>query len=471
MKRSLFFLFSLLFWVSNSEGKVKLSSVLGNHMVLQQHSLVKLSGRADLNATVKIITSWDNKTYLASVEKDGTWNVEVVTQAAGGPYTITFNDGDLLTLCDIYLGEVWLCSGQSNMAMPMKGFGAQPVFQSNEVIANVDERLPIRLFTVERAASKTRLDECKGDWKLHTSENVADFSATAYFFGYQLYRSLHVPIGLIQTSWGGSKIESWMSPESLDIYPEISRKHLMDNVTPEQPHRLASMLYNAMLYPLKDVCFKGWIWYQGEANRNDADLYQKLLCTFVEDWRTLFKKKDLPFYYVQIAPFDYKEKPLSGALLREAQFNCEKKIPHSGMTVLMDAGDSACIHPAHKQKAGERLAYWALSKTYEKKAIGAASPRYVSKQINGSKVTLFFENAFLGLTSYGETLSCFEVAGEDGVYYQAEARIVNKSSVEVWSKKVVCPAAVRYAFKDYVKGDLYGTNGLPVSSFRTEPHF
>lgn len=470
MKKIFIFLLCIFLGQGYSEGKIKLPNIFGSHMVLQQQSQVKVWGTATPGSEVKILTSWNNQIYRTYTRKDGQWQTEIATSQAGGPHTITFDDGNILTLNDIYLGEVWLCSGQSNMAMPMKGFTAQPVIHSNEVIANVDECVPIRMFTVERTTSKTLSNDCKGSWQLHTSENVANFSATAYFFGNQLYQSLHVPIGLVHSSWGGSKIEAWMSPESLKAHPEISQEHLKGESYPQNPHRAASMLYNAMLYPLKDFYFKGWIWYQGEANRNDATLYQKLMCTFANDWRNLFGKKNLPFYYTQIAPFGGDSQPM-GALLREAQFNCEKQIPHSGMAILMDAGDEHCIHPPFKQEAGQRLAYWVLSQTYEKKGIVAAAPRYLSKQINGSKILLSFENASMGLTSYGKPLSYFEIAGEDGIYYQAKAKIIKKSYVEVWSENVPRPVAVKYAFKDYVKGDLYGISGLPVSSFRTEPYF
>lgn len=221
---------------------------------------------------------------------------------------IKFNDGDILELSDVYLGEVWLCSGQSNMEMPIKGFTGQPVDESTETVANARPDIPIRLFNVRRNPSKQPLEDCVGKWGLNSAENVSDFSATAYFFGFQLYKTLNIPIGLVNSSWGGSSIQAWMTSEALVQYPEISQKHLTDNSKVEKPHIVASMLYNGMINPIKDYSYKGVIWYQGEANRRNPSQYEALFKTFVENWRTQLNNEGLPFYYVQIAPHCYEDK-------------------------------------------------------------------------------------------------------------------------------------------------------------------
>ncbi|WP_346696167.1 sialate O-acetylesterase [Barnesiella viscericola] len=473
MKRFYYLLLSLIsLYPTVCMGEIKLPSILGNHMVLQQQSTVKLWGKSN-QKQIKIQTSWDHQTYQAKTNPSGDWEIEIKTGSAGGPYTIKFNDGDVVELEDIYLGEVWFCSGQSNMEMPVKGFYGQPVFHSMETISNAQADTPIRLFTVNRNPVRQKQDDYHmSAWVTHTSEQVADFSAVAYFFGQQLYNTLRVPIGLIHSSWGGSNIQSWMSSESLQMYPEISQKHLQENGEIKSPNLAAAMLYNGMAYPFRKFKIKGVIWYQGESNRDKPQQYLSLFKTFVQDWRNLFQNEDLPFYYVQIAPFRYeKNDGISSALLREAQFLGQQQICNVKMAVTMDIGDEYCIHPAQKQKVGQRLAYLALNHTYGEKGIKGDSPSYKSQEIKENKIILSFDEVSLGLTSYNKPLTLFEITGEDGVYHPAQARIVNYNQVEVWNDSIKNPVAVRYAFKNYVIGELFGTNGSAVSSFRTDANF
>lgn len=449
--------------------KVKLPSIISDRMVLQQKTKVKLWGQTDKKGSIVVSTSWNSRKYKSRISEDGNWELTIETDDAGGPYNITFNDGDILKLNDIYLGEVWLCSGQSNMEMPVKGFTGQPVDRSTETIANARQDIPIRLFNVSKKSSKTPLEDCTGKWGVNSPENVSNFSATAYFFGIQLYKTLNIPIGLINASWGGSYIQSWMTSESLKQYPEISQKHLTDTSELQWPHLYASMLYNGMINPIKDYSYKGVIWYQGESNKNNPSQYESLFKTFINNWRTQFNNKDLPFYYVQIAPYCYENKDSVGsALLRQAQLNCEKAIPNVGMAVTMDIGNETCIHPSRKMEVGNRLAYLALSKTYRIKGIYGESPRYSSHEIKENKIILSFERAPLGITSNYKPLHDFEIAGKDGIFYPAEAKIVNRTQVEVWNNNVKTPTTVRYGYKNYVEGCLFGVNGLPVPSFITE---
>ncbi len=449
--------------------KVILPSIISDHMVLQRNSNVKLWGYSDSKEFIEVFTSWNSKVYKAQINSSGYWELTVETGDAGGPYNIKFNDGNIHKLSDIYLGEVWLCSGQSNMEMPIKGFSGQPVENSTETIVNARPDTPIRLFSVSKNPSKKALDDCQGKWNVNTPENVSDFSATAYFFGLQLYRTLNIPIGLVNSSWGGSKIQSWMTTETLKTYPEISLNHLRDDSKVDKPQWAASMLYNGMINPIKKFSFKGVIWYQGESNRDNPSQYESLFKTFVNDWRTQLNNVELPFYYVQIAPHCYENKDSIGtAKLREAQYNCEKNIPNVAMVVTLDIGNETCIHPSQKMEVGNRLAYLALSKTYNIKGIIGESPRYISHEIKGNRIILSFERAPLGLTSKYKPLRDFEIAGRDSVFYTAKARIVNRKLVEVYSENVKEPVIVRYGYKNYVEGSLWGTNGLPVSSFITE---
>ena len=469
MKKICIIIFLLLSIEHYCEGKIKLPAILSSHMVLQQQTNVELWGWGDVGKTITIKPSWNNKSYETSVLSDGTWSIDITTIEAGGPYTIIFNDGETIELTDVYLGEVWLCSGQSNMEMPVKGYLGQPVLNSTATIANADSELPVRLFTVEKKPSKDMLEDCNGKWRLNNSESVAEFSATAYFFGLQLYKSLKVPIGLVHSSWGGSVIQAWMPAKTLHNFPEISQTHLTESSEIKKPNSVASMLYNGMIHPIKNMTFRGVIWYQGESNRYNPEQYERLFPIFVKAWRSVFRNTNLPFCYAQIAPYSYKNSnAITGALIREVQYKCEKLIPNVAMAVLMDSGNETCIHPANKKIAGQRLAYLALHHVYDQKAIPANSPRFSSKQSEGKKLILSFDNAPDGITSYGKPLELFEIAGADNVFYPAKARIINRSKVEVWSPEVEEPQEVRYAFKNFTTGDLFGVNGLPVSSFRTD---
>lgn len=445
--------------------KVKLPAVLSDHMVLQQQEIVRLWGVSSACVTVEVSPSWDEKVYEAQSSSDGKWWVELETPSAGGPYVIRFNDGEIVELKDVYIGEVWLCSGQSNMEMPLKGYVGQPVSGSTETIADANPEWPIRLFTVERNPAEDVQEDCKGVWRSNTPEHAANFSAVAYYFGLRLFRSLRVPIGLVNASWGASNIQTWMSAEALASYPEEVKKHSASAEVQKQ----ASLLYNGMIHPLEHVVWKGVIWYQGEANRKDAKMYKSLFPSFVKDWRQLFGQEQLPFYYVQIAPFGYGDpQAVESALLREAQYDCEAIVPDVAMAVTMDIGNKTCIHPEKKKEVGDRLAFLALNKTYGESGIPAWSPRFSSVGSKGNRMVLSFERVPMGLTSYGQPLRCFEIIDETGLHYVAQARIVGKDKVEVWNERVDCPVAVRYAFRNFVQGDLFGVNGMPVSSFRTD---
>lgn len=453
------------FNLSTLYAEVKLPSVFGDNMVLQQQTEVAVWGKASPNSTVTVKTSWNGKTYTVKAGGDGKWKTKVATPAAGGPYTLTVSDGKPVVIKNVMIGEVWVCSGQSNMEMPMKGYRNQPVTGSNEFIATSSNN-QIRLITVPRLASLVPLDDFSGSWKLCEPENVAEFSATAYFFGLMLNRVLNVPVGLICTSWGGTRIEPWMSEEGLKPFDWVK---LPDKtVVPEKlSQQTPTVLFNAMINPVAGYGIRGAIWYQGEANRNEPAQYQKLMPGLALNWRSVWGVGDFPMFYVQIAPYDYGPTGLNSAFLREAQLKAAKAIPNFGMACIMDTGEKDCIHPANKKAAGDRLAYLALVKTYGKKGFACEGPVLKEMKTEGSMVYLTFDNAPNGLTSFGKELSCFEVAGANRRFYPAKAFITN-AGVTVFSPLVSQPVAVRYAFKDFIVGDLFNTEGLPASSFRTD---
>lgn len=459
-------LFLLLISHQDVVSKVTLPGILSSGMVLQQNSKVKLWGWSDSNKSIRIKTSWTNAEFVADVH-DGKWEIFVDTDKAGGPYKITFNDGEILELNDIYLGEVWLCSGQSNMEMPLCGFMGQPVINSIKTIANANPSVPIRLFNVKKCSATDEQIDCQGEWMLNTPDNVSGFSAVAYYYGLQLYQSLNVPIGLVCSSWGGTIIQAWMSKPTIhNNYPKTNLSHLKDKSVLKKPY--SCTLYNGMIYPLKDFVFRGVIWYQGESNKYNVHEYKSLFQDFVNDWRKLFKNDTLPFYYAQIAPYKYNDKNgIESALVREAQFESERTVSNVKMAVLMDIGDEHCIHPAYKNTVGDRLAFLALHHTYNT-GVYADSPRFKSIQIKDNRILIDFEDAPLGITSFGKQIKNFEIAGDDGVFYPAKALIVDRKYVEIWNDKIKKPFNIRYAFKNYVCGELFGMNGMPVSSFRTD---
>ncbi|AZI26926.1 sialate O-acetylesterase [Pedobacter sp. G11] len=471
MKLRLTILLNFAFCIIAS-ATVKPASIFTDHMVLQQQSNVAIWGWAKPSTKVKIITSWNKENYSVTTDQNGKWKIKVATPVAGGPYRIEFNDGEKLILNDVLIGEVWFCGGQSNMEMPMKGFKSQPIIGSNEKILKSANN-NIRLYTVPRSSITERQDNSKPSaWKQAAPETVSNFSATAYYFGSLLSEMLNVPIGIINDSYGGSSIEAWMSPEDLKAFPEVKIPSKGDTI--KEVSRTPTTLYNGMLYPVIGYGIKGAIWYQGESNYERPDRYEELFPAMVSSWRKNWDNGEFPFFYAQIAPYNYAQLPpyhvggkFNSAFLRDAQRKSLSKIPNSGMAVLMDIGEEKSIHPAGKKQGGERLAYLALAQTYGIKGFGALSPTYESLTIDKNKAVIKFQNIQNGLTSFGKELNLFEVAGTDKKFYPAKAAITG-SSVTVTSEQVKNPVAVRYAFKDFVVGDLFGNDGLPVSSFRTD---
>jgi sialate O-acetylesterase len=456
----------LVFTTSTLFAEVKLPAIFGDNMVLQQQTEAAIWGKAAVNSTVKVTTSWNNKSYTARADKGGNWKLKVSTPVAGGPYNVTISDGKAVTLNNVMVGEVWVCSGQSNMEMPMKGYNNQPVTGSNEYIAT-SSNVQIRLITLPRTTSLTPVDDFAGNWNTCEPEYVSEFSATAYFFGMMLNKILKVPVGLICTSWGGTRIEPWISENGFKKFDWVKlpdkTQALSGNLSPQTP----TVLFNAMINPLVGYGIRGAIWYQGESNRNEPTQYQQLIPGLVENWRSVWGVGEFPFYYVQIAPYDYGLTGLNSAYLREAQLKAITAIPNIGMACIMDCGEKDCIHPSNKAAAGNRLAYQALVKTYGKKGFASDGPVLKDMKIEGNQVKLTFDNAANGLISIGKELFCFEVAGSNKRFFPAKAFITN-AGITLFSPSVNEPVAVRYAFRDFIVGDLFNTEGLPASSFRTD---
>lgn len=454
-----------------AQAEVKLPKIFGDNMVLQQQTECNLWGTADANKVVKVRASWNGKTYKTQADALGKWAMKIETPQAGGPYELSLSDGKELKLHNILIGEVWICSGQSNMEMPMKGFKAQPVEGApEELMLCKDQQL--RLFTVQRNAQLHPVDTVAGDWKEADAASVREFSAAAYYYGKTLRQSLGVPVGLIVTSWGGSACEAWINgnlikSDWLKAFPKLHTPWNEADVKKYQ-QRCPSALYNGMLHPLIGYTMKGVIWYQGEDNCNRYATYADQMQTLVNSWRKEWKQGIFPFYYCQIAPYDYSliKWKNNSALLREKQMEAEKRISNCRMAVLLDAGLEYGIHPRKKKEVGERLALLSLANTYGQKGLPDFAV-YKSVEFKGDTAVVSFDRSKEWVYfNNGPKSDNFEIAGEDQVFHKAQAWI-SRNKVYVKSEEVKKPVAVRYAFKNWVVGDLFH-DGLPVSSFRTD---
>jgi sialate O-acetylesterase len=455
-------LLALLSGVFSAGAAVRLPALVGDNMVLQRNSRVNVWGWASPGARVEVTTSWNDNTYPVVAAADGTWKVGVTTPQAGGPYRVTVSDGEPVVLNNVMIGEVWVASGQSNMEMLMKGFAGQPVTGANEAIARAGSYPSLRLFTVKRAQSDTPAEDCSGQWLTCTPGTAANFSAVAWFFGRELNEVLDVPVGIISTSWSGSFIEAWMDAESLRGFE-----------TPSPRGVSQTRIYNAMILPVVNYGIAGFIWYQGESNRVIPGDYAALMNRMVTLWRTKWGRGELPFYFVQIAPFIYADgaEGLSIPLVREQQTRALHQIPNTGMAVTLDAGNPTNIHPENKLLVARRLAYWALADTYGLEGISFRSPEYRSMSVESGAVTVQFDFAENGLSPWNTALPGFELAGADRVFHPAEARVATggqHNTVVVRSAQVPDPVAVRYCFRNYQPGALYDNQGIPVAPFRSD---
>lgn len=651
---------------SNQTPEIELGKLFADHMVLQQKTHAPIWGKSSPGVIVNIEASWGENVKVRT-DKEGKWRVDLKTPEYGGPYTLTIKARkSIVVVEDVMVGEVWLCSGQSNMEMPLKGWPPEDSINNSETEINQANFSGIRMFTVAKTVSFTPLDNCGGSWQVCSPETAGDFSATAYFFGRHLHNQLNVPIGLIHSSWGGTPAESWTTVEYLknvpgyetivddvsnaqvkqvefgewlkdvekididglswdspfdklnfndsalalpsyddsswktmelpslweqkglnafdgivwfrkqfdyqdNIYPEGIKIYLgpiddMDvvyvngvkvggievggfwkkerlydiptgllkkgknivavrvidtrggggingmkdlaivkgekeivNLSGEWKYKPIAMFYNnnlyrfgegekdfekaprpafnldahaptalyqAMIAPLVPFSIKGAIWYQGESNVGRGKQYRSLFPAMIKSWRNNWQIGNFPFYYVQIAPYNYDDNG-SGAtpLLREAQFLTLKE-KNVGMVVTTDIGNVENIHPGNKQEIGRRLALLALANDYGQEETMCSGPIYESVEFEGNKAIIKFTNIGGGLMMKGDVLTDFEIAGEDKVYYSATAAIEG-NTVVVSSGAVVVPKYVRFGWSDIAEPNLFNKEGLPASPFRT----
>lgn len=457
-------------------GKIRLPSILGDNMVLQRSDTVNIWGWAAPSQNVTVKPSWDNRIYTTKAENNGKWLLQIQTPEAGGPYQIDISDGELLTLKDILIGEVWICSGQSNMEMPVHGFYGQPVVGSLEEIVEASQYPDIRMFTLPPTPAAEPQDDCRGSWLKSTPESVRDFSAVGYFFGKNLNKVLNIPIGLITPNCGGIAIESWMTAEAIRETAGINQKLAF---TPQVQTEAAnaSYLFNGMIAPIRNFTGRGFIWYQGESNQHNYFDYDKLQVSMVNLWRKEWKNEDMPFYYVQLVPFPFDgAERISLSLVIEAQYKALQHISNAGIVATTDLGHFTCIHPPRKKEIGQRLAALALRKTYQINGVLPDAPMIDKVVFEGNKAVLTFKGvpdyspaAVGSLDFYGGELRGFEIAGEDRQFYPAKALLIQgQNRMEVMSEKVSRPVAVRYAFKNYHDANVMTTEGQPLVPFRTD---
>ena len=469
MKRLVILAVSLLA-AASLQAKVELPSVFSDNMVLQQKENVAVWGTAT-GKKVTISTTWSKKKTVVTPSADGKWFVRIPTPEAGGPYEVTFNDGEKLTLHNVLIGEVWFCGGQSNMQMPMKGWNGQPIEHSTDYILRAKPSVPIRICDVPNRNSTKPLPLPEGSWKENTPETVSNASAVAYFFACKLHEILEIPIGIITDDWGGSSIEAWIPREALEkeLPGEFDLSFLnKDSLDKKDDHRSPCILYNGMVAPLVPYTFKGMLWYQGETNRSRHNQYTRLQPLYVRKMRELFQNPDAPFYFVQIAPYSYNHpRSFTSGYFYEAQQKTLALIPHSGMTPTVDLGNYTFIHPPKKLEVGNRLAYLALIKDYGLKGIQPEAPTYKSVEFKGAEAVITVKAGGPGLLPAKVPVGGFEMAGEDRVFHPATA-VAYKSEITVTSEAVPNPVAVRYCFRNWCEGTLFNSDGLPLLPFRTD---
>jgi len=471
-----------------AECDVVMPAIFGDHMVLQQNAQVTFWGHAKPYETVSVSVSWSAERPEVLVGRDGRWQLTVQTPEAGGPHTVTVRGWNELVFEDVLVGEVWLCSGQSNMefssewihnfARDMRAGRTPATFDLDAEEAAVDavvaeaDNPTMRLFTVAAVGASSPQQDLHGEWVVCTPETMKKFSLTGYFFGLSLQERLGVPVGLVNSSWGGTPCDVWTPPEAFQEAPVLRDFAAVRDKGTWGPYE-PGYLYNAMIHPLAPFRFAGVIWNQGEENVGQSrgdELYAHMFSTMVEGWRKAFGQ-EMPFLYVQIPAYRYdaaNPSAFRSAQLRDQQRLALSLIPRSAMIVSSDVGCVDDIHPVHKQPVGERLATWALNIVYHQTTAIPCGPLYKAMIPEGNAIRIAFDYTNGGLKSLDHSeLRDFEIAGEDRVFHPAKATI-DGDYVIVRSLEVLSPVAVRFAWRDVAMPNLGGGTGLMASTFRTD---
>ena len=480
--RRLFLLFCGIVLSLSIQAKVRLSHLVGDNMVLQQQTEARLWGWAKPGSEVKVTTSWSSQVVKAKAGMDGAWLVKTpkTPKASYEPLTITFDDGDgQLTITGIVSGEVWVCAGQSNMEMPVKGFGQCPVEGYNQVVLDAVNSKGVRSIKVPSVMSSRPLDDAECEWRLCSYRTVGEFSATGYFFARLLSRTLDIPVGLIEANKGGSRVESWLTKENLQRYTN-DPVDSVEIVKQWPTDYLRSLLWgNGTFNPILNYTVKGILYYQGCSNVGDpGNQYSERLKVLVEQWRGQFGLGEIPFYFVEIAPYHYDDvNGTQGSLLREQQQRAAQMIPNSSLICINDLVypyETTQIHPAQKQPVGERLAYTALVRDYGMEGLWYKSASFKDMTVKNDTVFVHTQDNY-GCEAPFEQIEGFEVAGEDRVFHKAKASHFWQPGGGYWDEAIIVvspevkkPVAVRYCFKNFQIGNLKNGAGLPLFPFRTD---
>ncbi|MBI1341297.1 MAG: sialate O-acetylesterase [Terrimonas sp.] len=438
---------------------IRLPHILGNNMVLQQQSKASLWGWGDPGEKIIVSATWSQNLDSTITDSDGKWKIKINTPTAGGPYSITLKAWNTLQLENILIGEVWVCSGQSNMEWSSYNGNQQILDEMPNCTNN-----KIRLFHIPRTTADYPQDNCEGQWETCSPNTLKGFSAIGYFFGKKLEKELGVPIGLIMTAWGGTPVEVWTPKTVIENHAVMKEAAQQLAPTPWGPVE-PGLTFNAMISPITHFEIAGAIWYQGESNTGTAYAYRKTFGAMIQSWRQIWKK-NFPFYYVQIAPYNYGNKNI-GALLREQQTQT-LALDNTGIVVITDLVDDINnIHPANKIDVAVRLANLALGKTYGKNIAGIESPAFNHFEIKNNELHLYFDHAPNGLFIKGKAASEFYIAGEDRVFLPATVKVL-QDRVILKNKMIRKPVAARFGFSNTAMPNLFSREGLPVCPFRTD---
>jgi sialate O-acetylesterase len=494
--------FCLLLAATAALADVEMPGVFGDDMVLQRDRPIALWGRADPGEPVTVRLG--DHEVRTQADPAGSWRLDLPAHPAGGPHTVTVTGNNSIEFDNVLIGEVWICSGQSNMEWPL-----ERTEDAEAAIEAANDPLLRGIQVQNRLAGLPHFD-IDGEWQHANPETAPGVSAVAYYFGRELRRELEVPVGLIDASWGGSRIEPWTPPEGFAAVPAVqaireeidraqadfretlgpaldaleawvreSRNALAEGGSLQPPPRFGhplgqweapTGLYNGMVHPLVPYTMRGVIWYQGESNLEDGSAYLDKMKALVGGWRQVWGQGDFPFYFVQLAPFDYTMywpvEKTALPLIWEAQADA-LAITNTGMAVTTDIGDLKDIHPGNKRDVGKRLALWALARTYVRDDLVYSGPLYRSMEVEGRRIRLHFDHTGGGLVSRdGEPLRRFEIAGDDREFVAADATI-DGDTVVVWSDAVSQPSAVRFGWHQEAQPNLSNREGLPASPFRT----
>ena len=474
---------ALALLVAGAQAKVRLSHLVGDNMVLQQQTEARLWGWAKPGSEVKVTTSWSDRVVTAKAGKDGAWLVKspMTPKASYQPLSITFDDGDgKVIITNVLSGEVWVCAGQSNMEMPVKGFWGCPVNDYNQVVIDARNHRAVRSVKVPSIMRMEPQKDALCEWRECTPQTVSDFSATGYFFARTMHQALDIPIGLIEANKGGSRVESWLTKENLQKYTnEPVDSAGIVSFKPDQDYLRGLLWGNGTFNPILNATVKGILFYQGCSNIGDpGNQYSERLKLLVEQWRSQFGLGEIPFYFVEIAPYHYDNvNGIEGALIREQQQRASQIIPNSSLVCTNDLVypyEMTQIHPAQKQQVGERLAYTALNRDYGFEQVLYKSSRYKDMQVKGDTIFIHLQDNYHADAPF-EMIEGFEIAGADRVFHKAKAQHYWRPGGAYWDEAIILsspevkqPVAVRYCFRNFQLGNVKNGANLPLFPFRTD---